>query len=73
MKRVNKADIQTINSALNTIYVARLMLKSSEDVTDKRLWAESGFSAMETLKEYGIFAGAGSKEFWTETHKAYKA
>jgi hypothetical protein len=70
MKRVNKSDIAVINEALNTLSCSKLMLDEGT-YSEQRAWAEKGYNAMLTLKEYGIMNGAGSEQFWTSTKNMY--
>jgi len=70
MKRINKADISVINDSLNTLIASKHMMLSL-DVSERGFWARRGYNAMLTLKGYGIEAGAGSEQYWTNSKNAY--
>lgn len=71
MKRINKADITKINEFLNTLRASEYMLTEGDNEYGKAFWANKGYKAMIALKEYGIFAGAGSESFWTANKQQY--
>lgn len=70
MKRINKADIAVINESLNTLTASKHMMQVV-DASGKGFWAKRGYNAMLTLKGYGIEAGAGSEQYWTDSKNAY--